>query len=411
MRPTTARERAGALTLVALGVLVAFSSGTHGDYVPGQPAEDVDENPAPAIDALSRGHGGDFVAAHPWMGSFSLILRAPFVALARGLGGGDRLAYRLGALACVLVLAAACWFLAREMAARGRGRLTCALVAGVALLNPMTLAAIRAGHPEELLAGALSVGAALAALRGRAGMAGVMLGLAVVTKQWALVAVGPVLLAATGGHRRLAGAVAVVVVAFTLPLLAGDPDRFFDNARAAARPKSLGPASVWTPFAVERRRTYLDGTQRRTVTGHGMPERLRAIPRPLILLLPLGLAWLFWRRWGLGSEDVLALLALALLLRGALDPITNGYYYAPLVLALAAWEGLHRAGLPLVALSVALALLLTFEQVDGRGAIGLAYATWAVPLALLLALAAYAPGRLRALGVAARADPGAPRAP
>ena len=69
------------------------------------------------------------------------------------------------------------------------------------LVNPLTWEAIRLGHPEELLGGALCVGAVLAALRGRTLPAAVLLGLALATKQWAVIAVLPVLAAAPGAAR------------------------------------------------------------------------------------------------------------------------------------------------------------------------------------------------------------------
>ena len=51
------------------------------------------------------------------------------------------------------------------------------------------------GHPEELLGAALCAGAVLAAAARPLELAGVLLGLAVANKAWALLAVGPVLLA------------------------------------------------------------------------------------------------------------------------------------------------------------------------------------------------------------------------
>jgi uncharacterized membrane protein len=66
-----------------------------------------------------------------------------------------------------------------------------ALVAG----NPLMLQALSIGHPEELLGAALCVGAVLAALHKRPWLAAVLLGLAVGNKAWAVLAIGPVLLA------------------------------------------------------------------------------------------------------------------------------------------------------------------------------------------------------------------------
>ena len=66
---------------------------------------------------------------------------------------------------------------------------------GLCAANPITLRALDIGHPEELLGAVLCAGAVLAALRGRATLAGVLLGLAMANKAWAVLAIGPVLLA------------------------------------------------------------------------------------------------------------------------------------------------------------------------------------------------------------------------
>ena len=85
--------------------------------------------------------------------------------------------------------------------------------------NPVTLYALQDGHAEELLGAVLCVAAVLAAQRGRGGLAALALGLAIANKQWALLAIGPVLLALPPGRRArplaLAGA---VVLCIDLPL-------------------------------------------------------------------------------------------------------------------------------------------------------------------------------------------------
>jgi len=71
---------------------------------------------------------------------------------------------------------------------------------------------IAVGHPEEVLASTLGAAAVIAAGYRRPGLAGVTLGLAIGTKQWALLAAPPVLLAALGikmlqlARERTAGA-------------------------------------------------------------------------------------------------------------------------------------------------------------------------------------------------------------
>ena len=71
---------------------------------------------APGIDALARLDLGGFLRAAPLMGPVSLVVRAPFAALA---GGDQLLAYRLGALPCLAAMAVLLYVLLRRDA-RGR---------------------------------------------------------------------------------------------------------------------------------------------------------------------------------------------------------------------------------------------------------------------------------------------------
>jgi uncharacterized membrane protein len=68
--------------------------------------------------------------------------------------------------------------------------------------TPVTLSAFQYGHAEELLGAVLCISAVLAAQRGHVHWATVLLGLAIVNKEWALLAIGPVLLALPSGRVR-----------------------------------------------------------------------------------------------------------------------------------------------------------------------------------------------------------------
>jgi hypothetical protein len=75
--------------------------------------------------------------------------------------------------------------------------------------------------------------------------------------------------------------------------------------------------------------------------------------------------------------DPLALLALLMLVRCALDPWNHAYYHAPFLAALVAWEVLESRRLPLVAALSAAWLGIVF-----RLELPLAdvlYAAWALP--------------------------------
>ena len=101
------------------------------------------------------------------------------------------------ALPCLLAAAAlGVWLVAQMRRRTGPARsLARAVALGVCVANPLTLRALELGHPEELLGGALCVAAVLLAARERPLWAGLALGLAIANKEWALLAVGPVLLA------------------------------------------------------------------------------------------------------------------------------------------------------------------------------------------------------------------------
>ena len=387
---------AGLVAACALSAWYAFQvNGIGADY--GYDA-------AAPIGALARGDLGEFFDYAPLMGSFSLVLRAPLAALA---GADDLLSYRLGALVCLLPLGLLAVWLERLMAERGQPLGTRLVVAGLCLVNPLTADAILWGHPEELLCAALCVGAVVAMLRDRPVAAAVLLGLALATKQWAVLAILPVLLAARGRQVRPLVIGGGVAAALLLPLLVANPGSFLETMRAAlgATPGSgsrVGALEVWWPFATERELAVSDGVGTVAVTRYSLPDGFITFTRILIVGLALPLSALFWRRRAqLQRQDVLALLALLFLLRCALDPQDNEYYHLPFLVALAAWEGLRRQGLPLVTMLAATAMWLVFDQLappSGYGATTAMYLAWVVPLTAWLALWLYAPRTVSALG-------------
>src|SRR5215218_8477551 len=203
--PWIALALAGAASLAWLGLL-------------GFAWNDYDVEAAPAFAALVRGDTADFLALCPAYGG-SLIMRAPFALAAGALGGGEVAVFRAVGVPCLLAGAALAVVLGASLLARGAGRGTVATVVGLCAANPTTLRALDLGHPEELLGAALCAAAVLAGLRGRSTLAGLLLGLAVANKAWALLAVGPVLLALAGDRRRALALAGGVAAAFTVPLL------------------------------------------------------------------------------------------------------------------------------------------------------------------------------------------------
>ncbi len=175
-----------------------------GLYAPA--CNDYEIEVGPAVEALVAGRVHDFLALSPVYGG-SLIMRAPF-ALAPSLWGGGQLAvYRMLALPCLLASAAlGIWVVARMRSNSTRPLLARAVALGVLAANPLTLRALELGHPEDLLGASACVAAVLLAsaptvtVRRAIGI-GVLLGLAIANKQWAVLAAGAVLLALPPGRR------------------------------------------------------------------------------------------------------------------------------------------------------------------------------------------------------------------
>jgi hypothetical protein len=397
----------GILAGLAGSLAIAFSANDSGDW---------GRQVYPAVSALAHGELGRFLDLQPVYGSFAALVQAPFLALSLALGGGELLAYRLSALPCLLALALLALALGRSMHERGRRPLACVAVSVLVLVNPATLAAIELGHPEELLCAALAVGSVLAAGRGRSWASGLMLGLAIATKQWALLAVAPVLLASPAGSRlRLALTSAAIAAALLAPLALSSPDRFATNAKAAqGGTMNVSRFSAWWPASRTEVRIVRVGDEARPVILHRLPIGVTALGRPAAVALSLALGLAAWRRGRRTGDDALALMALTLLLRCILDPNDNEYYHVPVLVTLLAWESRHRPGLPLLTPLAAAALWASFQQplLLHAAADNAFYLGWSLVIAGSLATWLYAgarPIRLGRLGRAGREVAGARR--
>jgi hypothetical protein len=333
------------------------------------------------------------------MGWFAILFRAPFVFTVRH--ASTLVEYRVGNVPCVLVLAAlAVWFASR---ARVRGRGIALMVLALALLSPMNWHALYDGHPEELLGAALCVIAVLVASSGRSPIAaGLTLGLAVATKQWAVLAAGPALLAAPRGRIQIAATALVIGGALTLlPVLAGSHHVLSPATSAALSTASVQPANIWWPFA----HVQHVGAPGWTVDHRVIPLWLANLTHPGIvilgLLLPLGVARRRPDAEQSIGETALTLLCLLFLLRGLLDPMNIGYYQVPLLVALVALEALYRRGLPLLSVVSNLVMWVLVARIPWGlepGKVAALYLAWALPLAAYLALKVYAPSVISGLG-------------
>ncbi|MGZ4169764.1 MAG: hypothetical protein ACXVSE_04350 [Solirubrobacteraceae bacterium] len=353
----------------------------------------------PAVTALLAGHIAQFLHLAPVYGA-SLILRAPFMALAKLWHGGALAIYRLSAMPCMLAIGALGIWLARRLRARGASFFARAVVVLVCAANPLALSALQFGHPEELLSAVLCVAAVLCALRGRTAWAAILLGVAIADKQWAVIATGPVLVALP--HHRLralltAGGVATALMA---PFLIGAAGGFTGQATAVG----LHPGALFFPFQI----WWFFGSHAHDMTLPGHPMMVLRTPPawlgslghtlPIVIMPPLTVLYARLRPAPCGrGPEVLLLLATLLALRCALDPWDNSYYSLGWMLALVSWEALTYARPPVLSLMATLAAWIILRATSGFG-IGLPTDTEAlifllvsVPGICALAVAVYVP--------------------
>jgi hypothetical protein len=372
---------------------------------------DYETEAKPAFDALLHGQLTQFLRLAPVYGG-SLIERAPFAVLPHLWGGGALAVYRMAALPCLLAAALLAVALVARMRAERRPLPARAIALLVCVANPITLQALEAGHPEELLGACLCVAAVLCALAERPLWAGIALGLAIANKDWALLAAGPVLLALPARRRLGCAAAAIAAAAFILlPLLVVRSGAFVAATRASASTASsiFQPWQLWWFFGHHGAAVHGTFGQLKPDYRTG-PAWAGTIAHPLILLAGFALSgalWLRVRRLPRRCADArTALLALALtmLLRCLLDTWDTEYYLLPFVFALLAWEVRGPVTrLPLLAASSSVLAWLSFQWLpehvspDAQAALFLA---WTVPLAAFLAQ------RLLAASLATQASPG-----
>ena len=385
MRWTLRRGGLAALA-VAASSYAAFTSPVGADY-PGPTCNGCDYA-GPPINALAGGHLARFFETQPFMGPFTLLLRAPVVAITRLLGAGQLLQYRLGALVCLLVAAALTGVLLREMPPRRWRLLLQAFLLVLILAGPLTVKTLWWGHPEELVGGLLCVCAVLLSSHGRPVLAGLLLGLAIATKQWALLAVVPALAVCQRDRVRLLAVAVGVVALLVAPMFIGDPSRFLSQnlhaglALSGTQTAVVTPTNIW--FAYTTNVSVVLGRG----TNYGISAGLSAFTHPLALAVGVALSLLFWRRFPKPTAaDALMLLALVFLVRCLLDPLTLSYHHVPFFVAIAASEGLRRRGFPVVTVLSAAALWVISHPIAATGDANLlneTYLAWALPVTAYL---------------------------
>ena len=367
------------------------------DY-PGPPC-DVCDFAGPPIEKLSHGDVHGFFSIQPVMGSVSLIIRAPFAWVARELGRSEQYAYQLGALACLAIAAGFAFMVTRLMDRRGQSMVAQAAVMALFIAGPLTIQALRWGHPEELLAAGLCIGGVVAATRKRPALAGILLGLALATKLWAWLAFLPALIVVARGERiRFAAWFGAAAALFVLPMLAGDPGRFLAQIHHYSVPgNGLTPSNIWWTYGHEAGLDVSQGI--RGAPTYALPSLLGKMSHILVLAVSLGLTAIYWvKRRDRDPLDILLLVALIFLLRCMLDPLTYSYHHIPFFVALLSYEGLRRRGLPWVSMFVSAFVWVMTHKIapmDDPTLLNRFYLAWAVPAATYLTFAIALPDGIR----------------
>jgi hypothetical protein len=349
--PTVARRYLPYVLVVLASAWLSSRTGSTGDW----PVDSY-----PAVHSLAAGHVGNYLSAQPMMGPFATLVQAPFVAVS---GATGLEAYRWATFPCLLAAGLLGLHLAGIARNRGAGRLTQVLLAVLCLFNPLTFEALAKGHPEEILTAALAVAAVASASNNRPARTGVLLGLAIASKQWAVIAILPTLVALPARRLRVAAGAAAVAAVLMLPGVISAPSSFLGvQEEAAATGSVVTPWSAWYPAASTRTEVYFVGDERLVAHVETAPAPAGPLSHPLILLLAFALPVALALRRGrlpLSAADAMALLALVALLRCALDPVNNLYYHEPVLLALIGWDAFTARRPPLRSL-LGLALALVF---------------------------------------------------
>jgi hypothetical protein len=344
----------------------------------------------PSVDALLAGHLAAFLRLAPIYGG-SLLLRAPFMALARIAGGGGNAVYEAGALPCLLAAAALGIWLAAQLRRRGSGLVAQAAVLVMCASGPFTIIAMQQGHPEELLGAVLCVSAVLCAQHERAAWSGVLVGLAIVNKEWGILAAGPVLVALPHGRGRALAAMTATAGALLAPFVLVRAGGFVGQSEGVALHSDaiFGPLQLWWFFGA-------------AIQGGGRigPSWLGGLGHTLAiaLMVPLTLAAARFAtpRPAARREGAMLLLALLLLLRCALDPWDVVYYPVPFLVTLIAWEAITFTRPPFIALAACLVTWFVFQGatvpfVHGQDAISVLFITVTLPAIGAIAWRLFAP--------------------
>jgi Glycosyltransferase family 87 len=357
------------------------------------PGSDYAIESLPAFAALSHGHIGLFLDRCPAYGG-SLILRAPFALLPNLWGGGSLAVFRAVSAPAVLALfvfALLLWSAAERRRIPRAGWVALLLV----LMNPLAYVALRVGHPEEILVACACIAAAVAASRGRPGLAGALLGGAVASKPWAIIALAPLLLGLEDGRMRFLASAGGVAAAIVAPIvLHGGASVTATTTVAHSTGTIANPWQIWW-FLGDHVGPVYRGLGHVRYDYRTEPPWVTSVSHPAVVIVPALLCALRYRALrGRPGHDVLLLLAAVFFARCLLDTWNHHYYAFAAVLALGSWEVLARHREPRAAWGLTalhfftIAVLPSFASADVQAAI---YLVWSLPFLAALLTAAFAP--------------------
>ncbi len=325
---------------VACALIAATASGL-GDYP---------TDAGPALTSIAHGHLGSFFAHQPAMGAFALLVRVPFVAIGSVFGSSAVGLYRWGAAPCVFALGAVAFWLSVVARRRGASRLGQLVILVICLFSPLVGDALYWGHPEEILTAALAAGALLAACEGRVTLTAVLAGLAIASKQWAVLILLPAVLIVGRQRLRLTIASLGVATTVTLPMVVANFGAFRHMLAYISKPQPIMTVFTWLyPFSPTTtvHVTNIFGDSRSFI-GRGVFGLEATLSHPLIVALGLLVpALLWWRgRGSVGTQQLLGAAALVLLLRCVLDPGSAAYYHLAMILVLVTMDATAGRRLP-----------------------------------------------------------------
>lgn len=403
-----------------VGTILLWQSGLT-SYV----LTDYQTEALPAMNHLVSGEFEAYLRALPGYGG-ALLMESPF-AVFGGLLGPDNVTgvWRSLALPGIGVLFAGGVVLGRTVASHiggNAGATWGALTAASFSGSPIAVLALQLGHPEELLVSGLTLGGVALGIRGRPGLAGLVVGLAAAGKPWALIAVPVVVLAADSRPAaiRTAGAIVVAGVVLSLPMMIAHNGTGSAASASSAATGIFKPSSVFwflgdpNPDWEAVRSATTRMLQQPDSTKEFWAQRLEPgvvgqISHPLIVLFAAAMSAAFLacrRSVDERREDLFLLLATVCWWRCLLDTWNVHYYALGAVLALAAWQA-RRGRPPVLAFVVTASILVTFRVLnwsatspDAQAAL---YLAWAVPLGVLMMWRSLAPqSAARAFQVALR---------